>query len=343
MIIAEGGASLLEGVVPMRNLRRLIFALPLAAMPALLTGCPIYGDGGDEDCERDSNCPSGFVCDASGACVDAPCTMDSHCGSGEICMGGVCTPGDRSCRTHGDCAVGSYCDATSDRCSPSGTCTADSSCTGGFWCDFRGTCVPHDPGQCRSAADCASSQLCIEGLCRDVSATCQFDRECPPGTACLNNECSTICGGAGDCLPGDSCVGSFCRTNPTECTTSASCGTGEHCVEGRCLPDCAGRGSSCAAGSACANDQFCRPDFAPEAFCPATPCQTGRVCLDGVCRTPCTSDENCRMLDSQLPLCRLDSASGMNLCVAESEVRPECRVQSDCSASGDDCQNGACR
>lgn len=330
----------------MRNLRRLLFALPLTALPALLAGCPIYGDGGGRhvsDCRTDTDCPAGLVCDASGSCVDPgpACTTDTDCDAGLICVSGACTPGSRTCRTHGDCAVGAYCDATSSECTDSSTCTTDGECAAGFWCDYRATCVPHGTGECRTHGDCGTAQVCIEGACQGVADTCQFDRECPPGAACLNNECTPICATDTDCLPGDSCQGNFCRPNTTECTTSSSCGTGEHCVDGRCLPDCA-TGTACASGSTCAADEFCRPDWTPEAFCPATPCQTGRTCLDGVCRTPCTSDENCRMLDSQLPLCRMDAASGMMLCFAVNEQMPECRVQADCGA-GQDCQDGACR
>jgi len=95
----------------MTNLRRLLVALPLTALPALLAGCPIYGDGGGTrvvDCREDADCPGDLVCDGRGECVDPgdPCTSDDECSAGSICVGGACTPGSRDCRTHGDCVVG---------------------------------------------------------------------------------------------------------------------------------------------------------------------------------------------------------------------------------------------
>lgn len=351
----------------MKNLRVFLFACPLALM---LSGCPIYvgdddGTGPSPTCERDSDCGSSEVCDdgmcvpvepecetasdcsgsdvcTDGRCVPAPCSEDSDCGSGEVCDAGTCR--DNTCRTHGDCPSGQYCDDASGECTPSSTCTGDADCADepGRWCDFRDTCVPTDPGACRTTADCAGAQECVEGQCRDVDDTCHFDRDCPPGTVCLNNTCARVCTGDGDCLSGSSCDGGFCRPNPSECSSSSACGAGEHCVDGRCLPDCEG-GGSCDTDEYCAEDLFCRPDWRPEPFCTQDmDCRTGRVCREGVCRTPCPDmlDETCMRFDSQVPECRMVTG-GEYLCHATNELTPECRVQVDCGA--DDCIDGSCR
>jgi hypothetical protein len=70
----------------------------------------------------------------------------------------------------------------------------------------------------------------------------------------------------------------------------------------------------------------------------------GRPCVDGICRTPCPTmtDAECASIDSQLPLCRPDSTSGVYYCYAMVETAPECRVAADCGA-GRECLNGTCR
>lgn len=294
-------------------------------------------------CSTDAECGAGSVC-VSGMCrPGSRCTADAECGTGEICEGGLCTPGDRSCRTHGDCAAGSYCAA--GECTPSGPCSDDAGCDATFWCDFRDTCVPREPGACRADADCTTAgQVCVEGQCRDLDDTCQFDRECAPGTACVNNTCTRICTGDADCRSGESCVSNFCRPDPTECTRSTECASGSHCVDGRCLADCEG-GLTCGTDEYCATeDEFCHPEWSPEPFCTEdSDCRTGRVCREGVCRTPCPTMTNmeCMRFDSQVPECRAD-AGGEYLCHAANELTPECRVQSDCG-DGRDCHDGACR
>lgn len=323
----------------MRILRGVLLALPTFA---LLPGCPIYtGDSSPvPECRRDLDCTSDEVC-SSGRCVpSSTCTRDDECGSDEICESGTCMPGSRSCRTHGDCAIGSYCDDGS--CVPSDTCSTDGECTDGFWCDYRGTCVPRPNDACRTQADCAGTTLCIEGYCRDRAETCELDRHCATGI-CVNSECSSTCTSDAECAPGDTCQGNSCRA-ANECTTSAGCDANEHCVDGRCLPDCQASSSICSAGSYCASeDQFCRPEWTPTPFCDEnSDCRDGRKCVGGVCRIECPtmSDAQCQLVDSQLPLCRAEG--GAYYCFAVIEETPECRVQADCSSS-QDCINGMCR
>lgn len=300
----------------------------MMGLSAALAGCPVYwGDGGDP-------CRAGRC---GGACESV-----FDCGPGELCAGGRCVTPPSSCRTHGDCPVGTYCGDA--ECVLSDVCTSDARCTSGMWCDFRGTCTPHGPGDCRSQSDCGPAQLCIENRCVDVSTTCQLDRECPGGQVCLNNECTRVCSGDAQCATGDRCVGSFCRAT-TNCSDSSSCESGEHCVEGRCLVDCRRSGSCNEPGTYCAEDGFCRPTWERTPFCTRdTDCADERVCRDGVCRTPCPSmaDAQCMSIDAQLPLCRR-AMSGDYLCFAASELTPpECRTASDCSG-GRDCVNGQCR
>ena len=87
----------------------------------------------------------------------------------------------------------------------------------------------------------------------------------------------------------------------------------------------------CDTAEYCGEDMFCRPGWQPEPFCTMdSDCRTGRVCREGVCRTPCptmTNDE-CMRFDSQVPECREDA--GEYLCHATNEIMPECRFEADC-------------
>lgn len=329
-------------------------ALPLAAL--FLTGCPIYnGDAPPLACTLNTDCPSGQEC-VGGSCtpVSNACTSDTRCGTGMHCQGGSCVPGTRTCETHGDCDPGFMCDVSS--CETSSTCHADADCAGSpagntAWCDYRDTCVPHTPGQCRAdhPADCTGTDLCIEGMCTTLPTTCQFDHDCPAGTSCVNAECTAICTNDAGCVAGDVCNSSHRCEPMTDCSTSATCATGEHCVGGRCLVDCHASGALCpTAGretSYCAQDSFCHPSWQPQPTCNMdSDCQTGRLCLAHVCRTPCPTmmDTECTGIDSQLPHCALDTASSHYLCNATGATPPECRTQMECTG-GADCVNASCQ
>jgi len=370
------------------TIARSIGGLALAAL--LLPGCPIYTDDGHRvACTMDSNCPTGQEC-ISGTCQVPPCTSDADCATGQMCIAGscrtvtptctsdrqcatgehcegmTCVPGTRVCVTHGDCDVAFMCDISS--CEPSITCTGDAECQtspagAGSWCDYRGTCVPHGTGDCRTAADCTNGDLCVEGRCTTLPNPCQFQYDCPAGTACVNAECTAICTSDAGCVAGDTCSPDhFCQPE-VDCETSAMCATGEHCVGGRCLVDCHGSslGMCPTAGretSYCGDDSFCHPSWQPAVTCtidaahpgPQGNCQTGRHCLAHVCRTPCPDgamgsaqgNAQCLTMDSTLPYCLLDTASGEYLCNATMTGTASCRLSSDC-AGGQDCVNAACQ
>lgn len=328
------------------RIRALITAFPLAM---ILSGCPVW----DEDttdpmlcvglgcaCFDDFDCASPYEC-VSGRCDLPPdgCLTDRDCEDGATCEAGVCvTTPTENCRTHGDCPVGEYC-APDGECTPSSMCDPDMACDGGFECDYRATCVPESP-HCLTDAECTTEgELCVEGLCRSNTETCQFNYECGPGAACVNGGCTPICGGDADCGSGSTCQGGFCKPNPGECVTSTSCPSGEHCVDGRCLPDCRDTGT-CSSGDYCAEDDFCRPAWQRDPFCRTSDdCAPGSICVDGACRTPCPSmtATECMMTDVNLTVC-----AGDELCYTSNEFDPECADRSGCTGD-DDCIDGICR
>jgi len=304
----------------MNHSRPWFLALPIAALALGLGGCPIYGDTADDPC-------------AAGGCF---CRDDVQCPSGQRCQSNECVPIPASCRTHGDCPSGQYCN--DDMCTPSAGCTSDAGCASlsDFICDFRNTCVPQGPGQCLNDAHCAGQNVCVEGQCRPVGNTCQFNYQCGPGRACVDNACSETCDNNAECASGQSCVSRICRPT-TECTGTAACGAGEHCVDGRCFADCRAT-DACGALDACAADEFCRPDWGPEPFCTRNEdCELGSTCVEGVCRTPCTTNLQCMQVDSQFTVC-----GPQMLCLADVESAPECARGSDCD-SGQSCINAICR
>ncbi len=334
-------------------------ALPLAAA-LLLPGCPLYMDNGRAlACTTNSDCPTGQTC-VGGSCqptVGPTCTTDAMCDSMHHCdeHTSACVPGQRVCETHGDCDVSFMCDVRA--CVASTTCSADADChMAGQWCDYRGTCVPHGTGDCRTATDCTGGDLCVEGSCTHLPATCQFQYDCPAGTACVNAECTAVCMTSNDCVAGDICSTSrFCQSAPGECTTTAMCASGQHCVGGRCLEDCHTAGTTCPSASRessyCAGDMFCHPSWQPAVACNTnSDCASGRHCLAHVCRTPCPAgmtsstagDAQCGTIDSTLPFCRLDTASSEYLCNASMSTTASCRTSADCSGT-QNCVNAACQ
>lgn len=338
-------------------MNRLLASLCVLSFSLVLGGCPIYGDRGGSGpgfcvgegcpCDAIDDCSEGFRCDVRGGmCELAPsCVRDSDCPSGEVCDLGfnVCVPGApvTPCRTDGDCAVGAYC--ADGACAPSGTCSADTDCTTtGFVCDFRDTCVP--AGACRSTADCSGSDVCVEGDCRAPSSTCQFNYECGAGRACVDNACVNLCTSAAQCASGQACRGGFCEADTSECTASAQCSGGEYCVGGRCLADC--RSATCSSASdACGVDAFCRPSWEPRPFCASdADCEGGSVCRDGVCRTPCPTGTNmeCMRFDVQFTLCQAAPGGSESLCYTANERTPECAQQSEC-ATDERCVDAICR
>lgn len=345
----------------MTILREVLAALPrrkLAALPSiavlplftLLQGCPVWtGDSRPiyTACASSFDCPIGYACDLDLGCVEADSgfpTRDAGIPTTIGDAGVTFDAGDfpRSCRVDGDCPSGQLCDPVDLVCAPSTPCTTDAMCAANFWCDFRDTCVPKADG-CRTALDCDSSELCIEGACQTVDSTCQLNTSCALGL-CANNECTLVCTSDSQCSPGDSCIDNFCQAPTNECSESSTCAANERCVGGRCLIDCS-VDNRCPSGTYCdASDGFCHPDWEPRPFCPATPCQTGRECLDGVCRTPCTTDSDCRMFDSQLPFCVdvMVTTGTRKLCVDSMTAQEQCRTQSDCPTN-QDCVGGACR
>jgi len=308
-------------------------ATSLLPLLLLLAGCPVYGPqpvqrGVQLSCQSDLDCPLDAFCDsATNSCI----AYDF----------GICL-------TDGDCPVGSYCDRSDGGCyiPAIAECSADQDCSSDFECDFRDSCRPETDGACLADGDCASDSLCIENLCTPLVETCQFASPCSAGFTCANNRCRLLCGADTACPTGTACEDSLCQPIVGECVDSSECPDLEtNCVEGTCLRRC---DAGCnAAIEVCDAEGFCRPRTSPDPEAPSPFCRTdadcnGTLCVEGMCRTACDitvpePDAICASYDGQVPLCGPD-----NLCYAESEMRSDCRAQSECP-DAEDCIDGKCR
>ena len=134
--------------------------------------------------------------------------------------------------------------------------------------------------------------------------------------------------------------GSCFEQSPPErdpCVSSVDCALGEICTDMGCIGQCSDPiecpiGTTCDASGLCLNPNEPDPtpredeppvddppvddppdDPEPTGFCPETECQSGRVCRDGQCRTPCVTDDDCARVDSKIRFCR--DVEGELLCV----------------------------
>ncbi|MBI4819892.1 MAG: hypothetical protein HY791_26700 [Deltaproteobacteria bacterium] len=274
-------------------------------------GGPVGSDGGVPDsgpppCARDQDCESGEVCDLSASphvCVPGhACTTDLdcracsdfvdpiECGHGfhvvaycDADRGSVCTRALTACEP---CAEDRDCfelDDINQHASPQKKCLeyeggkkfcglpqlGNPPCPAGF--------LPDTQGQCKRVAGCPDSvDICPaapsggDPLCPRQEQICPGrygGPECPTGGRCATND---IPGEIGVCLE-------FCTTND-ECRDPAKpvCDLQKNvCVEG------------CQKGS-CAGGKVCHP-------------------LDGKCKDPCDTNENCAMRYGSGAYCNMAS------------------------------------
>jgi Cys-rich repeat protein len=300
------------------------------------TSCRTVNPPTPTTCARSSECPSGQVCTTAG-CVIQGCTTDRDCGNGLACVTGA--GGARFCARPG---------TNPTPVTPS--CTSNAQCQANEVCS-NAQCVMSTNRGCTMDAQCSGSQLCVSGRCVDRSATCQFDNQCGAGRVCVNSECRNSCGGDRVCPDGQECAtaGSvmFCRDRAaTGCTSNAQCMSGQTCLNGRCLQSCTpGAASGCAAGLYCSDDRVCIPDTRPQPLCDARrPCAMGSECVAGICRVACTSNVMCQQVAVTYRTCGAIPyvVGSRNYCLTDSEARPTCARQADCSA-GQACIDGNCR
>ncbi len=233
------------------------------------------------------------------------CLIDSDCNDNNTCTDDTC--------------IGNICQFSnnSSTCNDGLFCTDNDTCTGGI---CSGTTI-----DCSAFAD-----QCNDGVCDDVIDQCVAQPKpngsiCSDGLFCTDNDICTggvcIAGPARDCSgAGDQCNLGVCDDvtdqcvaqpvdNGTACSDGLFCTDNDTCTGGLCTPgpalDCSAAGDQCNLG-------VC-DDVTDQ--CVAQPVDNGTACEDGFF---CTDNDTC---------------TG-GVCYFG--------VLRDCSAAGDQCNDGVC-
>jgi len=287
-------------------------------------------------CNFDSDCSSGNFCDTGSCSLKKAngqlCDGNNECGSG-ICTDGYCC--DEACinqcdacnitGSEGSCTVAAAASAGSPSCAPyvctgasnscPSTCSGDSDCSAGNYCNASSQCVALLPNgaNCSATNQCASS-LCVDDYCCDNSCVNACDRCDIFGS---EGSCSAVAQGSG----GDpACTPFLCNgvlaTCPTTCTVESDCATGNYC----------NGGGSCTAklvdGADCNSNSECQSDHCIDGYCCDTACGASCDACDiagseGTCgfvATGAAGDPSCAPY-----LCDGTQAACPNSCMADSE------------------------
>lgn len=151
------------------------------------------------------------------------------------------------------------------------------------------------------------------------------------------------CGGS-RATPGDGGSDTGDMITPNSCTARAPCPAGGKCVNGLCH-------EGCAMDSDCPKEQFCdMVDYLCHeravTACPATPCATSQICVNGLCSTP-PSGQICgpspfTMADGcpRTAICLADAmVDGMRVHDHECYTLPDCPPEAQCP-HGSICNDG---
>ena len=262
----------------------------------ICTELPWCGDGvcdadtseGPEDC---GVCPSDCPCEGKDVCNQGSCCTPVTCvGEGLVCgtwpdacggeikcgtcvtwSGSFCTPegqcacvstcAGKECGTDGcggfcgDCPLGTTC-SQAQACEPV-SCSSDFECGAfGMICDSLDlVCV-----DCISAWHCGEDQVCMSGVCVDVTP-CAADADCPPAGEPLCALPGGYCVGCiddGDCGGDGWCDGLHC-VFPEPCVGAGDC-PGGVCdpATGTCVA-CLEAGDCPGADEVCTFEKTCKP------------------------------------------------------------------------------------
>jgi len=285
-------------------------------------------------CSSTSPCSVGVCVD--GYCCDSTCT--DQCKACDVPTKlGRCSNVDAqpphgarmSCLPYVNCSAGAC--AT--------TCTLDTQCTTGFYCNGV-NCVRQKArgSDCTATSQCSATLSCTNGYCCD-SPSCGTGASCGNagnlgvctknlGTACSLSD--TVPCASGNCV--DSvCCNTAC-SGPCVACTAAKKGTG---TSGTCGaindgtdPDNECPAAACA-GTVVSNKHVCDGAGACRANGTAT-CTTGYLCTGGACASSCTDDTSC----TSTHYC----AGGS--CVSKKANGASCTATRECTSAF--CADGVC-
>jgi hypothetical protein len=185
-----------------------------------------------------------------------------------------------------------YCDATGCYWCDSYGCRSvevpePEPCTYGDWecppdwfCTDAGYCVP----QCTEDADCPAGLDCVSGFCVE------------PGTVTPPPLHHGVCSGSDVCVPDvEYCAASGCclPVDGNACCADVDCASGLVCDDHVCVtaPEDAGTDDGTTDGGSDG------PPPPPPQCRSNAECPTNYLCIDAVCKLPCTTDAECGLGD----------------------------------------------
>jgi hypothetical protein len=275
-------------------MKRLIFVL--AGLFVVASGCSSNKDTTvepqsrgqrGESCQARNDCQSGLACinnvcsrndfnisPQAKACDKIDCQADADC------CGGRPTSVPVKCNKYS-----SVCSPYAQNCNSGDSCMTNSDCGGGT-CG-SGYCSNYSSQYCSADTDCANT-CTTYGYCSLTGYSCTTSSDCTQGT-CQYRTCS--CSNPNYNPSDPICTDPDCTSAP--CTLKCD---QERCVENTACQtnaDCYGGAPICNNGSCvqCIDDSGCSTS-------------SGEKCVQNVCITPCTSNEECPLFQ------QCDTASG---------------------------------
>jgi hypothetical protein len=318
-----------------------------------------------------TTCGYDGTCDGAGLCRRY--TAGTNCGQG-MCNGDSVV-GARSCDGGGRCVPGPAvicapysCNTTTGACYDA--CTQSSQCVAGQQCTSASCGKKMKGANCKVNGDCASGfcadQICCNVACAGGCVSCglpgrlgtcwPIDAGLPDPRAVCKDQGAPSCGTTGacdgfgvcakyaaetQCLP-PSCTGSR-RNTPGTCDGNGTCQPQgvQNCSPFRCVTDACNKtcvtDNDCDTGHVCVKG-LCGPKSNGQSCSTATECQSAH-CVDGVCcDTACTGA--CRS-------CALASAPGKctSIPVGNTDPRGLCTdmTAASCATNGRCDGSGACQ
>ncbi len=345
----------------------------LSAVLLLGAAEPICTPSGD--CESDSDCAAGTVCEPKGpdcstemSCVSG-CHQDSDCNQGLVCQQVACftcpCPGqcveDSELAQEGEacgadidtqCAEGLYCAFGLVTCGTPpvvGVCRTMATCDTEFDCENPDNIWGHI--ECEGAAQCqdnACAWICIHGCEGENPAGC-VENACPAGQICSFDYDGDVC------IPSycscqeegwactDDCGGGVCVEDPGAqegegCgdDIDTQCAEGLYCAFGEVWCGTPPMVGVCRAMGSCGNENDCMD---ANNFWNHDTCEGAALCVENLCDWSCFSDQSCAA-DSDCDPGTVCEARGPG-CDTELTCMSGCHQDSDCD-QGQSCLLPAC-
>lgn len=188
-------------------------------------------------CQVDNECAFNEKC-VQGNCL-LTCRLDNDCFLGHICLHNLCTFG---CRADEDCNANEAClgNKCANPCEVT-PCGPNSKCT-----------VINQRASCSCPPDFIPNPSAKVACLRSPGPSCQANRDCLQGTACMSGICTPVCSSNANCLSNERCDSlGVCRSL---CRRDEDCQSGEICEGLVCLSGCRAD-VECQENLACINNQ----------------------------------------------------------------------------------------